>query len=74
MNAKNLKRRILALTQDIEFEYSGKEYQIIPFNRNHFVLGGGNESVECTSIEAVMETPFFDGKPLNQIAEQIKLM
>ena len=74
MNVKELKKRILYLTQDIEFEHGGKEYVIVPFNRNRFVLGGGNESVECTSIEAVMDTPFFGCKTLSQIVKQIKLM
>lgn len=71
MMAKELENLITSLAYDIEFEYNGRHCSICPFNRNNIALAYGEDTAECKSVREAMETPLFDGKLLNEIAEEI---
>ena len=58
------------------FEYNGKECHVDPYfdsktNRQVYLLYCQGEEMAVFSVDEAMNTPFFDGKPLNEIAEAI---
>ncbi len=61
-----------SLTQDIDFQYNGRNGSICPFNRNNISLCfDGIETTVSTILEA-MNTKFIDGKSLNDICEVLE--
>lgn len=74
MTANSLKAEILSMLNDVVFQYHGKTACINPYNEHKFEVGFGNEvSRLYTDIEDLMADPIYDGKCLNEIADQIKL-
>lgn len=73
MTPKKLKDWITSLTQDIDFMYQGHECTINPFSRQDIAMAIDGDNKNYSSVEDLMSDPRFDGKPLNQIAEQIEL-
>lgn len=67
MNCKELKLLIDALAQDFEFQYNGQDGSICPFSRECISMSYGSTEKTFNSVESVMETPFFDGKSLNDV-------
>lgn len=55
------------------FEYKGKSCGVDPLTKNLFNIWFGNELISAYSIEEVMGLIFFDGKSLNDIAEEIEV-
>lgn len=59
------------------FDYCGKEGNIdpcyTPENGNSFLLFFDGEEQTVYSLDAVMNTPFVDGKSLSEICEQITI-
>ena len=74
MKANELYDIIDSLTSDIDFEYAGKHGAVCPFSRTAISLSYGDEVHDHTSIADVMDDKIFDGKCLNEIADQIELM
>ena len=72
MRALDLKERINSLCTHVLFTYNRKECGVDPFNEKHFDMWYGEECMEAHSIDEVMETPFFDGKALQDIVDQIE--
>jgi len=73
MTAKDLQTRIESLTQDVTFEFNGLDCIVISENNHKFTMAYNDEELICSSIDEVMKTPFFGGKPLTDIATRIKL-
>ena len=74
MNSKQLKKRINSMVSHLTFEYQGKSCGVDPLSLNHFDIWCADEFATLDSIEKVMNTPFFDGKPLKDIAQNITLI
>mgnify|MGYP004494292823 FL=1 len=72
MRASDLKERINSLCTEILFTYNGKDCGVDPFNEKHFDMWYGEDYIEADSIYEVMEYPFFDGKALKDIVNQIE--
>lgn len=51
---------------------TGKSAAWIRLMRNIFDMWCGNDAMEAHSIDEVMQTPFFDGKALEDIADQLE--
>ena len=72
MTAKELRDRIESLCTHILFDYNEKECGVDPFYTEHFDMWCGDVFMEAHSIDEVMQVPFFDGKALEDIADQIE--
>lgn len=72
MTSKQLREEILSLTYDIQFEYKGINCLIMPFSHKKFMLCYGDDDKQYTDIDDVMSDPFFDGKSLNEISQEVK--
>ena len=56
----------------IFFDYNGKACGVDPFDAGHFDMWCGENFMEAHSIEEVMQEPFFEGKALQDIIDQIE--
>ena len=74
MKPNALRELILSLTQDIVFQYNGTYACINPWNPNKIEVGYGEKVKMYKDIEDVMTDKFYDGKSLNEIAEQLEIM
>ena len=72
MTAKDLRDRINSICTHVLFDYNGKECGVDPFNEKHFDMWYGDVFMEAHGIEEVMQTPFFDGKALEDIVDQLE--
>lgn len=72
MTAKDLKDRINSICTHVLFDYNGKECGVDPFNEKHFDMWCGDDFMEAHSIDEVMKTPFFEGKALENIIDQLE--
>ena len=72
MTAKDLRDRINSICTHVLFDYNGKECVVDPFNEKHFDMWYGDDFMEAHGIEEVMQTPFFDGKALEDIVDQLE--
>ncbi len=73
MKPDDLKDLILSLTQDIVFEYKGKNACINPWNANKIEVGYGDDIKTYTDINDVMNDKFYCGKSLVEIAETLDI-
>ena len=71
MKAEDLKKWILSLEQDIEFEYNGVDGSICPFSENDISLTFLDISKDYESIEALMSDKVINGKSLNEISGEL---
>ena len=62
MTAKKIRDRIESLCKHVLFDY----------NVGHFDMWCGEDFMEAHSIEEVMQEPFFEGKALQDIIDQIE--
>ena len=69
--AIEIRNRLLEFCSIVCFSYQGIDCDIDPFNLNDFHLRCGNQECDVDSIEKVMTIPFFLGKSLAEIAEDI---
>lgn len=72
MKLNDLKTRIYSLVSHVLFDYSGKPCGVDPLNHSHYDMWYGDEAITVDSIDSVMTTPFFDGKSLTQIFDDIE--
>ena len=72
MTAKDLRDRINSMCTHILFDYNGEECGVDPFNAKHFDMWYGDTFMEAHSIDEVMKTPFFGGKALEDIVNQLE--
>lgn len=74
MTAQTLYDLIDSLVADIAFSYKGLDGAICPISRASIHIGyGGSEDNEYKSVSEAMSAPLFNGKSLNEIAEQIEI-
>ena len=67
-SAEQIKDVILSCLTCVEFTYHGKDCNIDPFPPRSFHLYCDGEECDVETIEDVMNTPFFDGRCLAEIA------
>ena len=72
MTAIELRDRIKSLCTHVLFDYNGKECGVDPFNAKHSDMWYGDTFMEAHSIDEVMKTPFFGGKALEDIVDQLE--
>ena len=72
MTVKRLRDRIGSLCTHVLFDYNGKACGVDPFDAGHFDMWCGEDFMEAHSIEEVMQEPFFEGKALQDIIDQIE--
>ena len=73
MKKEDIKNRINEFCTLFGFEYNGKNGDVDHFSENEFNLTFDGETITVHSIAEVMETPFFDGKCLNDICDEINI-
>lgn len=71
MKKEELYKWIDSLTQDIDFEYLGVSGSICPFSRLNISLCYGGKEQSFDSIDSLMNEPFFDGKSLTEICQEM---
>ena len=74
MNAEQLKKEILSLVSHILFTYKGKDCGIDPLSVYDIDIWCGDSYKKCRSIDEVMNTPIFEGKPLKDICETVEFI
>ena len=72
MTAKKIRDRIESLCTHVLFDYNGKACGVDPFDAGHFDMWCGEDFMEAHSIEEVMQEPFFEGKVMQDIIDQIE--
>lgn len=71
MTANDLKNRIDELCAIVSFVYEGKEGHVDPYSHSQYLLWFDGDEMMVNSIDRVMNTPFFDGRTLNEIADKV---
>lgn len=72
MSRNELRDFVASLTSHITFDFHGKSCGIDPLAPDQIDLWCGEDAMTATSVSEAMETPFFDGKSLNEIADKIE--
>lgn len=67
----NMREFLGNLTGHVTFEYNGLLCGVDPLSRNTFDMWCGADSMVADSIDEVMTTKFFDGKPLEDIMDDL---
>ena len=71
MNQYELRAWIDEMSQDIDFEYLGVCGVICPFSSTDISMCYDGKDQTFDSIDAVMNTPFFDGKSLAEVCHEM---
>lgn len=72
MNAEKIRARIDEICSHFLFTYRGLSCGVDPLGVSEFDMWCGDKLMTATSIDEVMSTPFFSGKSLQDIAEDIE--
>ncbi len=70
-DAEELRFRILALTQDFEYEYMGRYGSIIPINHHDISVSFEEDNYDFDNIDDALNAKIIMGKSLNEIADKI---
>ena len=70
--AAYLRYRINSLIHHVLFDYKGIPCGVDPFSHKEFDAWYGDKAETMTSIDEVMNKPFFDGKSLTEIVPEIE--
>lgn len=78
MNAEKIKQRIGKMVTLFGFVYKGKDGNVDPYylpetKTKEFLLFFDGEEQTVYNIDDVMNTPFIEGKTLNDVADQIEI-
>lgn len=71
MKAIDIKNRICEIASHFTFTYNGKNCGVDPFSTDKFEMWCGENEQTVHNIDDVMDSKFFDGKSLNEIANEI---
>ncbi len=76
MTADKIRNRIEECVSMLTFEYNGKEGNVDPYyipenKREEYLIFFDGYEQTVYDIETVMNTPFIDGKSLNEIADEL---
>lgn len=74
MTVQQVRDRINEIVTCFEFEYKGKRGGVDPFSKNNFDIFYGDELETVDSIDKVMETPFIDGKRIEDILDELYII
>ncbi len=70
-NPENIRDRLLECCTLFAFTYGGERFGIDPLRHDLFLIYSKEGQQEAGSIDEVMESPFFRGKSLSEIAGEI---
>lgn len=73
MSLNEIKDYISSLCSHLTFDFHGKSCGIDPISPDHFDMWYGDNAITVTSIDDVMKQPFFDGKSLQDIVDEIEV-
>ena len=73
MKAAELFKLLDKMLVDLEFEYMGISGVICPFSQEDIAVKYGDQEHIFDSLDALMNEPFIDGKPLKDICEQLDI-
>lgn len=73
MTKKELYDYINSLAGDIDFEYQGIHGAVCPFSRTDIAISYGDIAKTYDDIETALNDKLFNGKSLNEIAEDLIL-
>lgn len=71
MSAKELRNFITQGYTMLYFQYGGKEGHVDPYSHFEYLLWYDGNAKLVHSINEVMDTPFFDGHSLAEIADKL---
>lgn len=71
MNADKIRAQIDAMASHVLFKYRGADCGVDPLARDRFDMWCKNDLITVNSLDAVMDTPFFFGAALKDIAKNI---
>ena len=72
MKSNEIKIRITSLCSHLTFDFEGKSCGVDPLATDQFDMWCGDDTMTAKSADEVMNTPFFDGKCLKEIADEIQ--
>lgn len=72
MKSSELKKWILSLEQDIEFDYKNNHCSVCPFAKDNISICYLGVNKDYTDIDIAMNDKIFDGKCLNEIVEELE--
>lgn len=72
MDKNLLREQIDSLVSAVTFEYKGKRCGVDPLSHHHYDVWYGAKCETMTSIDQVMDEPFFDDQSLAEIAPNLK--
>ena len=70
MTLKQFKNHLEQLIGAVLFDYKGYSCGVDPISRKHYDVWCGDEIVTAQSIDDVLTTDIFEGKPLVDIFEE----
>lgn len=78
MMARDIKNRIAEMVTLFGFVYNGKDGNVDPYylpktKTKEFLLFFDGEEQTVHNIDDVMNTPFIEGKTLNDVADEIEI-
>ena len=74
MNIDDIKKILEVNLTYIAFDYTGKHCGVDPLATNRFDAWCGDEDMEFESVEELIEFPFFSGKTLKEICDEIEIL
>lgn len=72
MTVKDMRIRINSMCTHVLFDYDGKNCGVDPLSNDCFDMWCGDDTMSAKSIDEVMQTPFFNGKALQDIVDKIQ--
>ena len=74
MTADKIKSRISETASHFTFDFNNKACGVDPFTATKFNMWCGDNNITVNSIDDVMNHPFFDGKCLTDICNDITII
>ena len=70
-NYDTIRDYVASCASMLYFQYKGKEGQVDPYSPTEFLLWYDGNETTVHSVDDVMNTPFWDGKSLADIADDV---
>lgn len=74
MTADKIKKRISEICSHFTFLYNGKSCGVDPLSPDSFDMWCDDMDINVNNIDDVMDSAFFDGKSLSEIAGKIEII
>lgn len=71
--ADSIRARLMQFCALLAFDYRGIPCDVDPFNAGDFHMRCGDVEMDVDSIDQVMTLPFFQGRSLQEIADEIEI-